>query len=354
MSDSVQHRLQRARNPKVELRYENPNIQSPVQDYELPFTIGVLANLSGHKANRPAFRERRWRSIDRDDFNDRMEKIEPTLTLAVAGLEEFTLRFRELDDFGPAQVAAQVPALTDLIHARRRLGQFAGEQSELDRLLSDLTGRSAILRSVADELRPAQQAQPSAAPPPPATGAGLLDQILGGMAPVEVGSGGGDTIDQIIRHAAMTGPTVSRNVESSVAAWLAALDQRLGDGVRAVLQDPDFRALEGAWRGLWYLVRNTETGPLLRIQIFDANQIELSRDLASSPSAVFDKTAIQPIREGGHPFADHGRIICEENFDGDFLWGVTNSARATSACSRSWPVLVRRLMPRSSPRPRPR
>jgi len=303
MSDSMQERLKRVReSAKVELYYENPNIESPVQHHSLPFVIGVLANLSGHKANRVGLRERRWLSIDRDDFSERMAKIEPSLTLTAEGLGEFTVRFRNLDDFGPAQVAAQVPALTDLIHARRRLGQFAGEQSDLDRLLSDLTGRSAILRSVADQLRPAQPSAPAAPPPPPASGAALLDDIIGGMAPVEVGSGVSDTIDQIIRHAAMAVPSASREVEKTVATWLSALDQRLGNGVRAVLHHADFRALEGTWRGLWYLVRNTETSPSLIIQIFDVNQAELSRDLAGATSTVFEKTAIQPIRDGGHPF----------------------------------------------------
>src|SRR5262245_5723291 len=218
MADSVQQRLQRLRgNTKVELFYENPNIQSPVEHHSLPFVIGVLANLSGHKANRAGLRERRWLSIDRDDFDERMGKIEPSLTLNLAGLGEFTLRFRELDDFGPGPVAAQAPALTELIHARRRLGQFSGDQSDLDRLLSDLTGRSEILRTVAEQLRPPQAAAAVAAPPPPpAGGAALLDQILGGMAPVEVGSGAGDTIDQIIRHAAMSGTSVSRNVGTTV------------------------------------------------------------------------------------------------------------------------------------------
>lgn len=303
MSDSMHERLQRTRDSaKVELFYKNPNIETPVEEHSLPFVIGVLANLSGSKTNRAALRERRWRSIDRDDFTERMEKIEPTLTLTVIGLGEFSLRFRELDDFGPGPVAAQVPALTDLIHARRRLGQFSGDQSDLDRLLSDLTGRSEILRRVAEQMLPSQPAAPAAAGPPPATGAALLDQILGEMPRVEVGAGAGDTIDQIIRHAALSGTSVSRNAGQTVAAWVAVLDQKLGDGVRAVLHHPDFRALEATWRGLWYLVRNTETGPLLIIQVFDATQAELSRDLSSGASSVYEKTAIQPIRDGGHPF----------------------------------------------------
>ena len=285
MSDSVHDRLQRARRPKVELRYENPNIQSPISHAELPFTIGVLANLSGHKANRPAFRERRWRSIDCDDYNDRMEKIEPTLTVTAAGMGEFTLRFRELDDFGPAQVAAQVPVLTELIHARRRLGQFAGEQGELDRLLSDLTGRSAILRSLADELRPAQQVQPAAAPPP-ATGAALLDQILGGMAPVEVGSGGGDTIDQIIRHAAMAGPTVfgtcnprsRRGWRRWIGGWVTASGP--------FCTHPDFAARSGAASGTWCETRNR---PIVENSNIRRNSKRIVADLASSPARCSTK-----------------------------------------------------------------
>jgi type VI secretion system protein ImpC len=304
MSGELQHRLSRTRGSgrsRVTLLYELSGSRGPV-NRELPFGIGVLADLSGHKANRPAMRDRRWITLDRDDFAERMERLEPTVTLNVPGLGEFTLRFHELDDFGPAQVAAQVPALTELIHARRRLGQFAGSQDDLDQLLADLTGRSAILRSVTYELRPTQSPKPASAPPPPASGAALLDQILGQMPAVELSpSGGGDTIDQLIRHAAMTGTTVSRDVETTIAAWRTALDRRLGDGVRAVLHHSDFRAMEGTWRGLWHLVRNAETSETLKLRVFDVNRSELERDLVSPTSAIFEKTAVQPYREGGEP-----------------------------------------------------
>src|SRR5579859_1346785 len=151
-------RVQFNRNPndhRVQLLYASPGARAGV-NRELPFVVGVIADLSGHRSDRPGLHDRRWLPLDRDDFTGRMERLEPNLNLNIAGLGEFTLRFRELDEFGPGPVAAQVPALTDLIHARRRLAQFSGDFDQLERLIADLTGRSEFLRSVADELRPPQ------------------------------------------------------------------------------------------------------------------------------------------------------------------------------------------------------
>src|SRR5439155_16102863 len=97
-------------------------------------------------------------------------------------------------------------------------------------------------------------------------------------------------------------------------------DRRVSDGVRGVLHHPEFRALEGAWRGLWHLVRNTETDESLKIRVFDATRAELAADAG----ALVEKTAEQPYRDGTDPF---GLLIGGYEFGTGDLGLLQNLAR---------------------------
>src|SRR5262245_48944981 len=73
-----------------------------------------------------------------------------------------------------------------------------------------------------------------------------------------------DAIDEFIRQAVQTGQTVAADFESTVRHWVAAIDRRLSLQLAEVLHHPDFQRLEGAWRGLHSLVRQTDTAEDLR------------------------------------------------------------------------------------------
>jgi type VI secretion system protein ImpB len=106
MPESTQHKLDRIRPPRVQITYDVETRGSFVK-MELPFVVGIMANLSGNvdDPNRVPLRDRKYMEIDRDNFNDIMESIGPKAS--VNGSE---LAFSNLDDFSPIKVLGQLPA----------------------------------------------------------------------------------------------------------------------------------------------------------------------------------------------------------------------------------------------------
>jgi type VI secretion system protein ImpB len=150
-SNSGQKFISRNRKPRVHITYEDPYDAERL--IELPFVMGVLADLSGNASQvpRPDMEERKFLDIDMDNFDKRMEAIEPALAMKVKnrlgdGDEKLSvnMKFTKMDDFSPAAIARQVPATAKLLQAREHLtnllrymdGKAAAEDS-LKKLLSD-------------------------------------------------------------------------------------------------------------------------------------------------------------------------------------------------------------------------
>src|SRR3954471_13596645 len=148
MAESLQHKLDRVRRPRVQITYD-VETNGAMQKTELPFVVGVMADLSGHPKEplRP-LRERKFVNIDRDNFNDVLARSAPRLALKVdnkltgeadskLGVE---LNFKHIDDFEPARVAEQVPALKELMDMRGRLNQLLSKMEGNDKLEELLAG----------------------------------------------------------------------------------------------------------------------------------------------------------------------------------------------------------------------
>jgi len=122
---SIHDKLERVRKPRVHIKYE-VETEGALVDKELPFVVGVLGDFSGDpvEALKP-LNERKFIQIDRDNFDEVMARMTPGLelrvenTLAGDGSEmPVSLRFSKLQDFEPASIAAQVPALKALLETR--------------------------------------------------------------------------------------------------------------------------------------------------------------------------------------------------------------------------------------------
>lgn len=150
--DSGQKFIRRNRPPRVHITYENPaNAEEKV---EIPFVMGVLADLSGNTPGieKADMAQRKFLEFDMDNLDARMAAIQPGVTFrTVNRLSEnadekmaVNLRFNKMADFEPAAIAKQVPALAKLLEARSQLsnlarymdGKVAAEDS-LRKLLSD-------------------------------------------------------------------------------------------------------------------------------------------------------------------------------------------------------------------------
>ena len=151
-TDSGQRFIRRNRPPRVHITYEDP--YNAERRIELPFVMGVLSDLSGNNSNveKAEVGERKFLEFDMDNFENRMAAIEPGAAFTVANkLGDSTseklsvdMHFRKMDDFSPAAVARQVPALAQLLQAREQLANLlrymdgkVGAEDQLKKLLAD-------------------------------------------------------------------------------------------------------------------------------------------------------------------------------------------------------------------------
>jgi len=113
--------------------------------------------------------------------------------------------------------------------------------------------------------------------------------------------------------------TVSRDTEAMINARIAQIDHLLSIQLNEVMHHPSFQKLEGSWRGLRYLMDQSETSVMLKIRVLNVNKKELLRDLQRAPefdqSAAFKKIYEEEFGVfGGEPI---GAVI------GDFEFGRT-------------------------------
>jgi type VI secretion system protein ImpB len=131
-NDTGQKFIRRNRAPRVHISYEDP--YNANRQIELPFVMGVMADLSGNNAGseKPEVGERTFLDVDMDNFEKRMAAIDPGVTFRVENKLQpdskeklsVSLNFKKMDDFSPAAVARQVPALKNLLEAREQLAHL--------------------------------------------------------------------------------------------------------------------------------------------------------------------------------------------------------------------------------------
>jgi len=161
-SDSLQHKLDRVRRPRVQITYD-VETNGALQKVELPFVVGVMADLSGQpKDPLKAVKDRKFVSIDRDNFDDVLARSAPRLAFRVDNklTNENTqlaveLNFKNMDDFSPAKIAEQVGPLKELLEMRQRLSQLLNKMEgndKLEKLLSDVLGSTEKAAALAKEM----------------------------------------------------------------------------------------------------------------------------------------------------------------------------------------------------------
>ncbi|MFL2656527.1 MAG: type VI secretion system contractile sheath small subunit [Burkholderiaceae bacterium] len=161
MADSLQKWVGRNRPPRVQITYD-VEIGDAIEKKELPFVVGLMSDLSGDPAEPlPKLRDRRFVEIDRDNFNEVMEKITPRLDLKVSdvmkgeGDLKIVLDFKEFGDFHPEAIVKKIPRLAKLLEARQNLRDLLSKldgNDELNDLLSDVVGKNKELKEVKAEV----------------------------------------------------------------------------------------------------------------------------------------------------------------------------------------------------------
>lgn len=112
---------------------------------------------------------------------------------------------------------------------------------------------------------------------------------------------------------------VSDDALKTIESMIAAIDRKLSEQVNQILHHPDFQQLEGAWRGLYYLINNTETDEMLKIKVFNISKKDLHKTLKKFKGVAWDQSPLfKKIYEeefgtfGGEPF---GCLVGDYHFD---------------------------------------
>lgn len=162
MQASIHDKLKRVRKPRVHITYEVETEGAEILR-ELPFVVGILGDFSGDPTQqlRP-LAERKFIQIDRDNFNEVMARMTPGLNIRVAnkladdGSEmALSLKFNAIEDFEPARVAEQVPALKALLETRNKLRDLMSKvdrSEQLESLLEQILKNEGELKSLSGEL----------------------------------------------------------------------------------------------------------------------------------------------------------------------------------------------------------
>lgn len=145
MAESIQHKLDRVRPPRVQITYD-VEIGGAIQKKELPLVVGILADLNGVTENPLSLKERKFIEIDRDNFNDVLKSTNCKLKYTVPNRTgdgsgdtlPLELAFQTLDDFTPANLVHQIEGLRKLLDTRRRLNDLLAKLDGNDALNAEL------------------------------------------------------------------------------------------------------------------------------------------------------------------------------------------------------------------------
>ncbi len=231
----------------VELDVEakpRPRLARP--DSETPFRILIAGDFTGGRAAGGPV------GIDRDNFDDVLAKLRPELKLP--GL---TLRFTELDDFHPDRLFDQAEVFRSLRTKRAGLANPA---------------------TFAATVPPSSPARPPLRP-----GKISFEDLLGDGESTTT-ERVRDDWQQLVHD--LVAPHLVPAADPRQAEFIAQLDSNVSGAMRAVLHAPSFQALESAWRSVFFLARNLDTGASLKLYILDAPKESLNEALAKQTKRV--------------------------------------------------------------------
>ena len=162
MAESVHDKLKRVRKPRVHITYD-VETEGAVEVKELPFVMGVMGDFSGDPTEplKP-LRDRKFIQIDRDNFDQVMQRMSPGLKLRVENTLKgdgsempVELSFRSIEDFEPGRVVQQVEPLRRLLETRNKLRDLmakADGSEKLETLLESILQDEGQLKALQAEL----------------------------------------------------------------------------------------------------------------------------------------------------------------------------------------------------------
>ena len=262
----------------LETKVTLENNATPIPEDEI-FRILLLGDWSGreNRANQTDLPQAQPLVVDRDNFDDVMKKLDVRLDLEFKSNEGniLSLNFSELDDFHPDNIFQQIPLFSELRDLRRKLLKPDSFEDAAGEVRSWFTTTD----NQANETVETQPASEINQPIP----SNLLDQILSqpseNLSVSKSPSVASSELSSFIRE--IVQPHLVKTDRAEQSKLLAVIDEVTSDFMRKILHHPQFKALESAWRGLYFLVRRVETAVELKLLILDISKNEISDNLKS-------------------------------------------------------------------------
>ncbi|KLV03734.1 type VI secretion protein [Photobacterium aquae] len=159
---SIHGKLSRVRKPRVHITYDVETEGSSVKK-ELAFVVGVMGDFAGQNTDAiKPIKDRRFIQIDRDNFDDVLNRMSPKLNFRVDNKltndntrMDINLTFSSMADFEPAAIVNQVEPLRKLMETRNKLRDLmtkVDRSEELENLLEAVLNNTSDLQKLSDEL----------------------------------------------------------------------------------------------------------------------------------------------------------------------------------------------------------
>ena len=161
--EGTQKKLERVRPPRVNISYD-VETGGAIETKQLPFVMGVLADLSGQPAEAlPRLKERKFVEVTPDNFDTVLKSMRPRVAFAVenklapdsSSKIGVDLTFESLDDFAPDRIAQQVKPLRELLELRTKLADLRGNlqgNEKLDEILQNTLNDSTAMKRLESEI----------------------------------------------------------------------------------------------------------------------------------------------------------------------------------------------------------
>ncbi len=261
---------------------------------EPPFRVLAFGEWSGDGTKGP-ISSRKPIEIDRDNFDEVVSRFGVRLVLDLDGID-LELEFNDLDDFHPDEIFRRVPLFSDLRDLRLRLNS----EDSFYAAAREVRDGFGIEREAIEQVDERAEKQPEAED--------LLGAILNtpaGGAPVpnpKASSELGSLIADLVR------PHLVSVDDTERSKYVSAIDEATSGLMRSIIHNRKFQELEAAWRGLYFLVRRTETSTDLKLYVLNVSKVELADDLRTNENLTDTLLYKHLVREaadvaGGEPWA---------------------------------------------------
>ncbi|WP_281557756.1 type VI secretion system contractile sheath large subunit [Thalassomonas sp. RHCl1] len=147
-----------------------------------------------------------------------------------------------------------------------------------------------------------------------------------------------NAVQTLAQYALKDTQLISEDTVRSIEAIISALDEKMKNQLDAVMHHQDLQKLEGTWRGLHYLINNTETDEFLKIRVMNVNKLELGKNLKKFAGTAWDQSPVfKKLYEeeygqfGGEPY---GCLVGDYYFDNSpsDVKMLANIAKVSAAC----------------------